>query len=787
MLKLVVLSVLLVNVMVYSADIVTNWNPFTEISNNSPSDSTEIMKSLPMHRYWDVGKARFRTGILAEFIEDKYPEFLSKMDIRITRNKQLLTVKNVSVIDPNIVLSHMLASIQYLAKVENSLELELHELIRDHERMHNQVNKLLSVVKQHNMTAAEMASLRDLVNYKTQFVIKAIEEEKLKYKKEMENIQKIYNDIVIVQSRSHGNLNAARLASRDRQAELQREKFRQLSQLTQKASEAEVEADERSIEADYNSTIAALTRDVQRVIESSTFRIAEQYRADRANEDVRRNIRTTSSRLSQRGLERVVDTLVTEIRSQAWIMFGDAETVSKWAVALLLLFLVTVTALEVGKALLRYLMLRLAPTAPRVLTSTNSKQSVSDEQTNWTPDTLSLDPETRLALKSLIHKLEIVSKIQKSNSQLIPLPIVLLQGQPGCGKSLVAAAVLGSLTKSNKYIEGLVVTGGELSGNASARLRELLLWAERKGCQLRRRGGYLVLIMEGMDEAIQDRLYSRTAGGLQGGLPLLLEALRRSSPNVCYILTTELPLSEVDVAMKDRVDVVLQLDRPNQPLRKLHLLREAARLLLSRDSSDHSRKSGNSAATRLLDDQSAKDLQTALLRSEESYGKAKEPAAASSPQPSEQVRKAMQSSTQRQDSSEVSTGVSYGHVNGHHQNNDMAVVFEKASRQSIVTFLETLAVISEGWSFRALSQCILTLQTRALGEEDCKLTEAILNAEMHHAQEQQRRFHSNPQTHEVTVSYDETYSNVEAMEGEPFTACNPLTTMSKKLRNPAYK
>lgn len=773
-------------------NVIIDWSSFTELSDLLSSESITIIKSLPIHRYWDVGKARFRTGILPEYVRHEHPEFISQMDIRITRNKQLLTIKNVSVVDQNIVLSHMLAAIQYLAHQYSILSLELQRLRQDQNFINGKVNKLFEALKQHNLTAAEMASLRDLEAYKTQFVISAIDGEIETYAKEMENIRSRYKEILTVQSYSHENIKKAKQFYLDKQAKSQRDKFQLLKQMSLDAAETERSTGELSLLEDHNATIDALTRDVQRVIDSVKFRIAEQYRVDRENEHVRQNIRTTSSRLSQRGLERVLEVVFAEVRHQAALLLGDVEVVFLWAGALLLLFFATVTMQELGKALLRYILQRLAPAAPLLLRSTKSKD-LAAEQTHWTVDSLTLASATRTALKSLISKLELAQQLGRVSDPAVPLPIVLLHGPAGCGKSVVATTVLQTLSRSNRYVEGLVVTGGELSGGGSlgtARLRELLLWAEGKGRQLRRRGGFLVLILDNVDEALAGRSDGRRGANRQhGSLPLLLEALRHSSLNVSYIMTTELPLSEVDLAIKDRVDVLLPLSRPSPGLRKLHLLREAARLLLRRGAVGEVRGSSrlatrDSSDDTLLDDQSVDDLEAALRQYEETFDDVNEVSSnGHSEGGSVRTESTSNGSLRRSVDKSRIRGTA---ANGHREDSSGAgtkassVASKPSSCESVTAFLDSLAAVSDGWSYRALSQCVLTLQTRALGEDKCKLTEAILTAELHHAQEQQRQFHNDTNVLDVQVSYEDAYTSSKKADVDYFSSSNPLNSRRKE-------
>ena len=67
-----------------------------------------------MHRYWDTGKAGFRTGILSNFVMH-YPEVVYRADMRIVRKSKVYTIPNATVVDQNVILNHMLAAVKSLA------------------------------------------------------------------------------------------------------------------------------------------------------------------------------------------------------------------------------------------------------------------------------------------------------------------------------------------------------------------------------------------------------------------------------------------------------------------------------------------------------------------------------------------------------------------------------------------------------------------------------------------------------------------------------------------------
>jgi hypothetical protein len=127
---------------------IPDWRYFDIIGSTNTSESAQLIKQVPIHRYWDTGKASFKTGILPDYIIETYPDLVSTMDIKITRHGKPLIFPNAKIVDQNILFDHMINAIQYLAKEMNMLYdsiLFLNSTNNEFQYISNQLNNVLDI------------------------------------------------------------------------------------------------------------------------------------------------------------------------------------------------------------------------------------------------------------------------------------------------------------------------------------------------------------------------------------------------------------------------------------------------------------------------------------------------------------------------------------------------------------------------------------------------------------------------------------------------------------------
>ena len=144
----------------------------------------------------------------------------------------------------------------------------------------------------------------------------------------------------------------------------------------------------------------------------------------------------------------------------------------------------------------------------------------------------------------------------KCISQVLALPVVLILGPGGCGKTQTAIALAKDiLCDRTKWPRrgGAYVTADQLLGggveDGTRRLMEVLRWAVSLGKRHAVKGGYFVLVLDGMEQVIAARNASKSG---HGGLPILLDVLRGPVPGLCLILTAGLVPDMIDPSILDR-------------------------------------------------------------------------------------------------------------------------------------------------------------------------------------------------------------------------------------------
>eukprot|EP01041_Mallomonas_annulata_P004006 gene4006-7981_t len=680
-------------------DALANWSYFETLGMVDSPRSMNIIHSLPMHHYWDTGKASFRTGVLPDFVNDVHPDFVSRMDMRITRKGKTITVANATVVDQNVLFCHMIAAVQLLARNANNIFGEYEALTEGNRLILDRINQVYNVVTSDSWRSAVEVRLEgDLLRQRTTVVEQGLELAVRKYSKMREEVTHVAKEVSHSQTLVNERVRTLREQSAHNTSQIQLHKHSVLMQSAIASLEVEYQSELDALQSEHDAAVASFSNQVTRILQTASFRATEQALADFEIELIRTNLRTVSSDLSAARFERIGKALLAELSDQINELLGRPVVLLWWMFVLLMFLALIVVAREMGQVMVLLFMRPIhtdswntdmgSEVRPQSCLRISTDHIDRDSPTASQGTILTMESVTRRLILDLIKRLH-ASTIHISHEEngCCLLPMALLLGPGGCGKSETAHAIAAELMLLNVKVRCINVTGPQIAGkggeDCGLRLRKLLRSAKEAGRRCKRQGGFLVLVLDGIEDMLLDRDIAR-GGEAKSGLPVLLNDLRENCQGLCVLVTAELTPLQVDTAFMDRVDVLFSLDRPARPLRRLHLLRTCQRLLM---------KSEKSKST-LLDSDMQRDLASTLSAMSEELCPSTKSATVATPAES------AQSSSQ---------------TSGH---------------SSLSAFVEELADMSEGWSYRALSQAIQALQVQALGSDSCVVTSEMLSREL---------------------------------------------------------
>mmetsp|Transcript_27493 Transcript_27493/g.57373 ORF Transcript_27493/g.57373 Transcript_27493/m.57373 type:complete len:900 (+) Transcript_27493:94-2793(+) len=206
-----------------------------------------------------------------------------------------------------------------------------------------------------------------------------------------------------------------------------------------------------------------------------------------------------------------------------------------------------------------------------------------------------------LAVKEIIlptkikERVDIIVKVASAASKRrFPLRSVLIHGEPGTGKSMIAKAIAHATGLPYALMSGADVF--PLGSQGPAELRTLLTWASNK-----RHGG--IIIIDEAETALGSRAKTRpdnegsgttfesdsapSSSGFSRDCLNVLLSMTGSFGNIMLILTTNHP-SEIDEAVLDRMDELVSLPLPTERERSALLSNQFFRLFCAmKDEGNH--------------------------------------------------------------------------------------------------------------------------------------------------------------------------------------------------------
>ena len=523
---------------------------FVVLSEVSLEKSLDMVRSVPAHFYFDVGKGHYRVGIFGDNITSTHPEFVQLVDIAVLKGVPGLS--DTATVDTALVFTHAMAASQLLAQRLSALEsssaslpgrsplpppdLDLADLQDNLKRIAQRLGAMKDMPKDLTGTFETIKLRQDL----QRLLVKTLETEGAAKVKVLKFLEKER----FAQYHQHHQLLSNLSSKSSQRGNMLGGSLADPSLLLNADQEMLSEFDYQTslLQAEYELEIGLIKE-----------RHAEAARLERLNEPTTQRLLETESNLAQSETSQLVDTVFFELDAFYKGIFKSKETLFKLGAAIFGFLVFLGVALELVPALR---LLWMSYTRKGVLQFQSSKVGLFSRKSICSTemlDKMTLSTDLRRALVELSRNLRSAAQLKSK------LPFVLFHGDSGTGKTLAAKSV--AMDSGLPYAILCAADLQVMGMKAGLYLRQLLDVTER-------RGESCVLIIDEADYIITCRAELASSKSLASScLYALLQTMREGSTNLSVIITTRRTLSGVDLAMLNRVDRVVSFAIPDAQLR----------------------------------------------------------------------------------------------------------------------------------------------------------------------------------------------------------------------------
>jgi cytidylate kinase len=310
-------------------------------------------------------------------------------------------------------------------------------------------------------------------------------------------------------------------------SDFQIQKFDELLSLLRDCEQAASLAELGEIRRSYNETLHTIQRDFALATELSSFRVAEENRIAKQNEKVQLNLLKAKSEFSRTKINFVVKSIIAHIMNKfSQTASTNSREIIFHVIVVLIMFCVTIFVYEVMMSLGIILRLRFIRGNVQKFSSSFVRE------------------EKKLILNELTEKCleSITCRVSCAVHTKGPLPIVLISGKPGTGK-----------TELGKHLATLC----KLQEQSSLSIENLLSVEEKLSplflrYALTSKGRPKFLLIDDTDEMILSRIYRTNSGPSKSLLYTFLEESKKASTNSLIVIATDLSVNYIDRAVLDR-------------------------------------------------------------------------------------------------------------------------------------------------------------------------------------------------------------------------------------------
>ena len=698
---------------VYSNDIVNNddsnfdnsidnsnavddiWSPFIELNDISNIvDSYNLIKNLKFKRYWDISKNKFRYGVIGHDLAESVPDAVIYTDMVM---KNSAVIKDAPVVDINYLLSHAINVMKDISLNRYSvLEDNINGMLKTQESI---MNKLLPLKEK--LYDKEYISTKDMTSL---VQIMALQHEKLDLQIEGEKRKRILNieNSKYKKEKRHVLHNDfdARLANLTEQSQrnidlITIEKNQKLHDLSVEQATKDANISKHLFDTELDLEVERLKRDEQSSLDIIKFRYLEESRIERENEVVNTRIMSAKDEYSRKGLDDVIVTVVDELSLQVFNAMQDSDTVLLWVGRLFMIIISLAIVYELFASLGNISTYFSKNSILRKFIPKRSSKSIKF-------DNLILEDDTLESFESFLKHINIAS-LHKGI-----LPNLLITGVTGVGKTISAMNI--AMSSGLPYVSVCEADLETMGSKAALYLRDLFRTKLK-----------LVIVIDGADMLLNDRNYSSDNPLLRNCFHIVLDAIRSGSSNICLIITTQKSTSQIDSAILDRIDSVVELNLPLHSKRLEFILTKIDEHLMT-----------------LLEPRAVEIVSTLMPKDENGLWKNRGQTPLYKSLLSSLEKKAGSSS--KKASYEPETEKPANDLDDWNNASNNRNRSSKAGSDfgfHVVKCIVELINVSEGWSYREIEKFILSLRAEALGSSSCLVNQIEWMREL-----KRRRIHS---------------------------------------------
>lgn len=488
-----------------------DWTAYTVYDHfQDLNRSTNLIMNLPIFQYWDTERAEYEVGpIASELSSSLFADFVYKMDKKTFVDGIVDVQENVSMVDTDGLMWHMIASLQNIYKVKLEHSILVAKLI---EEKHDFAKKIVRVAEDTGKewrTASEMRATVDIIDARIVQFNSLLEKETDRSSWRKENRLYRSEQRKLLRLNHNANMTADLEENAKVTLALHRNKSYSMFDVFVESMHLDKLLELRDYENDFNTSKAMLLKANNMSIDNVIFRVQEETKMERENEKVFVNLAIAKTKSAESQMEALVEVVFEEVITYGSAALQNPVDVLSWSAALCAVLLAVTFLYEIAIVLKFYLIKKFGRNTVTQMPALGEKKTDPQAIFSKRPQSMA-NNATELAC---VHSNDIVvyQTISKAleNIVLLPacmtplrqylscflavlgdassqalLPNALFTGPTGIGKSLTAAAIsqlLSSKGSGKSYCKFDVITvcGADMLalgiGAAGAYLRELFL------------------------------------------------------------------------------------------------------------------------------------------------------------------------------------------------------------------------------------------------------------------------------------------------------------------------
>ena len=529
--------------------------------------SDSIIRSLPITHFFDRDKGTFKMGFLGqellEFNQSLFRGLVSVIDKKFMQNSVIEVVKNLPVADYSSIFFHFVVALrgavsrhEYLEQRARGLQNRLTTRLLASEIMHNTTFgnaktssslRLYNEILERKMSA--IGKRKSLQDVKSSNHMKNLEYYHDEMRKEIINLHDSLNERI---KHKFNTIYSIRMKRNDESLEIFRD-----------AEAKRVEGEVADIATGRDTALAYMSQENIRAMELSKFRLTEEMRRAKDNEDIMLHILEAKTESSIAGFRTILKFAVGELTNVYSSFISNPKETSMYILLILLSFVSTIILYEIVVSF-KFVIARFLS----VETSRFIRSPIKSKRDN-------------LVFSEKLEKNmnEYLDLLALSSSQQGPLPMMLLYGDSGSGKSSTAEYLVSRSVLPAQVVSVSDVLARDLK-EASLFFHKITVGSNKYGIdgfydQGRKSRKPILIVLDDADDLIESRALRQKAIDSEssvGCFYTLLEAARSASTDVSIILTSRLSPSQIDGALIDRVDFICHLTPPNSLVRFKYIL-----------------------------------------------------------------------------------------------------------------------------------------------------------------------------------------------------------------------